>query len=270
MGVWRGRLPDTAEGMLKWDALLLWRSNLFEAITCMFKGMHDSSRLLALCDTPWTTLQLVGAARRHGLLEVGLRISLSLPTCGTMKVTEAFSKVREQVLLCLSSEDTLSGALNIVNTTNLDFFDPEQRAEIFRLKGLCNSLMGQNGEAQDCYSQSVQIGSGKRGKDWLSWSHLCYSLWETEAENLGDRKGIEADPSLEGLGLYLNNHATSSLVSLLKAVEYDSAPSRMLLPRVIWMIEHACSVMSCPSIGNILFTFFTYAFLADSYFYMWF
>jgi transformation/transcription domain-associated protein len=253
MGVWRGRLPDTAEGILKWDSLLLWRSNLFEAITCMFKGMHDNSRLLALCDTPWTTLQLVGAARRHGLIEVGLRISLSLPTCGTIKVTEAFSKVREQVLLCLSSEDTLSGALNIVNTTNLDFFDPEQRAEIFRLKGLCNSLMGQSGEAQDCFSQSVQIGRGNRGKDWLSWSHLCYSLWETEAvgeKKRSDELDIKADPSLDGLGLYLNSHATSSLVSLLNAVKCDSTPSRMLLPRVIWMLEHACTVMSCVSLGE--------------------
>ena len=250
LGVWRERLPDRAENMLKWDTLLLWRTNLFAGVSRIFRGGPDDSRLAAVTDGPWTTLQLVAAARRHGLLEVGLKASQSLQTLTTLDVTDAFSKVREQVLLCLSSNqsESTAGGLNIVNTTNLDFFGPDQRAEMFRLKGLCNREMGHYTEALDCFSRSVQLGGGKRGSDWVSWGHLCYDIWERETFKYTGDNGYRGESlgKIPSQHLQLcGEHAMSSIVCILKAVECNSIPAKMLMPRVLWILEcvyAACSV----------------------------
>lgn len=248
LGVWRERLPDRAENMLKWDTLLLWRTNLFAGVSRIFRGGPDDSRLAAVTDGPWTTLQLVAAARRHGLLEVGLKASQSLQTLSTLDVTDAFSKVREQVLLCLSSNqsESTAGGLNIVNTTNLDFFCPDQRAEMFRLKGLCNKEMGHCTEALDCFSRSVQLGGGKRGRDWVSWGHLCYDIWERETFKYTGDNGRRGEPvgKIPSQNLQLcGEHASSSIVCILKAVECNSVPAKMLMPRVLWILE--CVYAAC-------------------------
>ena len=241
LGLWRDRLPDKAENMLQWDSLLHWRANLFAGVSRIFRGGPDDSRLAAVTDSSWTTLQLVAAARRHGLCEVGLKASVPLLSLSTLDVTDAFSKVREQVLLCLSSRatDSTAGGLHIVNTTNLDFFGPEQRAEMFRLKGLCNWSLGNNAEAQDCFSRSVQLGGGKRGRDWLSWGHLCYDIWEKGTFRTQGTKNDSQDLTNGGKGRlqWCSEHAVSSIVCILKAVECDSVPARMLLPRVLWILE---------------------------------
>jgi FAT domain len=247
LGLWRDRLPDRAENMLQWDSLLLWRANLFAGVSRIFRGGPDDSRLAAVTDASWTTLQLVAAARRHGLCEVGLKASVPLQSLSTLDVTDAFSKVREQVLLCLSSRatDSTAGGLHIVNTTNLDFFGPDQRAEMFRLKGLCNWSLGNNAEAQDCFSRSVQLGGGKRGRDWLSWGHLCYDIWDKGTfKSNGDCGSVIARNGSDDLASgrtsrlqWCSEHAVSSIVCILKAVECDSVPAKMLLPRVLWIIE---------------------------------
>ena len=53
----------------------------------------------------------------------------------TIDVQDAFQKLREQILLSLTSNPSeLRGGLNIINNTNLDYFSKEQKAELFRLK----------------------------------------------------------------------------------------------------------------------------------------
>ena len=236
LAVWRERIPDKADTMRKWDSLLHWRAQLFACVTRIFRGGAEDARLAAVTDAHWSTLQLVSTARRHGLIEVGLRTAHSVQSITSLDVTDAFSKVREQVLFCLSSNeaDSTTGGLNIVNTTNLDFFCPDQRAEMFRLKGVCNRQLGYFSEAQDCFSRSVQLGGGKRGRDWLSWGHLSYDMWMKEVfEDI--EEGVQGGDS-DALPLCVE-HATSSIVCVLKAAECGSAPGNMLLPRVLWILD---------------------------------
>ena len=72
-------------------------------------------------------------------------LSLNKLTDCAMDVSDAFAKLREQILIYRDSDNQneLRGGLNLVNTTNLSFFDAAQKSELFRLKGtFLNSLRG--------------------------------------------------------------------------------------------------------------------------------
>ena len=53
-----------------------------------------------------------------------------------MEVQEAFTKIREQAKTFLLQPELLGCGLNLVNTQNLNYFQPHYQAEIFRLKGV--------------------------------------------------------------------------------------------------------------------------------------
>ena len=94
---------------------------------------------------------------------------------------------------------------------------------MFRLKGLCYQRLGHDNEAKECFSRSVQVSSGRLAKGWLSWSHVCYEGWKHDKPS--SDKGL------------------SAMVCVLKAVEGECEPARVLLPRVLWMLEHAAACL---------------------------
>lgn len=49
-----------------------------------------------------------------------------------MEVQEAFVKIKEQARAYLALPLDLTAGLNMLNTTNLDYFSPQHQAEIFR------------------------------------------------------------------------------------------------------------------------------------------
>ena len=53
-----------------------------------------------------------------------------------MEVQEAFVKIREQANAYLAMPLDLTAGLNMLNTTNLDYFQNTHQAEFFRLKGV--------------------------------------------------------------------------------------------------------------------------------------
>mgnify|MGYP006081767135 CR=1 FL=1 len=60
-----------------------------------------------------------------------------LYTTTTMDVQDAYTKLREQIVLCLDSDVHAErlGGYNIISNTNLNYFSASQKAELFRLKG---------------------------------------------------------------------------------------------------------------------------------------
>ena len=67
-----------------------------------------------------------------------------------MEVQEAFTKIREQAKTFLLQPELLGCGLNLVNTQNLNYFQPHYQAEIFRLKGVLPP-----GRAYDDFAKSA-------------------------------------------------------------------------------------------------------------------
>lgn len=94
-----------------------------------------------------------------------------------MDVSDAFSKLREQILVYDNPESNLerTGGLNLVNTTNLSFFDSSQKSELFRLKAFFLASLGGRSKANQAYCHAVQI-CPSYARAWASWGGLCSSL----------------------------------------------------------------------------------------------
>lgn len=74
---------------------------------------------------------------------------------------DAFHKLREQIILCQQEPRQQRGGLNMINSTNLEFFNSKQKAELFRLKGIFLTSPGAKQEANNAYSQAVQVSRGR-------------------------------------------------------------------------------------------------------------
>ena len=173
---WRSRLPNKWDAIPEWDELLCWRLWVFKSTAEALKQRVSDQQLLSLHDTPWTVLKKAHTARKQRLEPVALESLSLLYETRTLDVGDAYTKLREQILMChpKSAEGKshkLRGGLSLVQNTNLEFFNETQRAELFRLKGTFLALLGQPA-ATSAYSAGAAISS-EYAKNWLAWGEYC-------------------------------------------------------------------------------------------------
>lgn len=214
LSTWRERLPNKWDSILLWDDILAWRCHMFSIVMGAFSGV-DPSQLVCMHDQPWSIIKLASIARKQGLHEVSLCSLAKLYSVNTMDVQDAFSKLREQVIICYQKPTELRSGLNIINNTNLDYFNPVQKAELFRLKGLFLDSLGGKNEANQSFSYCLSI-CDNYSKGWLSWGKYCDKLFLNQ-------KQIE--------------FAVQAMACYLQAVHHRSTSARMMLSRVLWLLS---------------------------------
>lgn len=116
-------------------------------------------------------------ARKQGMRETSLLLLNRLTDSRAMDVSDAYLKLREQILYYNNPESELerTGGLNLINTTNLAYFDASQKGELFRLKAIFLASLRRTSKSNQAYCHSVQI-CPSHSKSWLSWAGLCSSL----------------------------------------------------------------------------------------------
>jgi hypothetical protein len=125
--------------------------------------------------------------------KVALLLLNKLTDSRAMDVSDAFLKLREQILVYNSPDNDMerTGGLNLINTTNLSFFDPPQKSELFRLKAMFLASLGGRSKSNQAYCHSVQI-CPTHSRAWVSWGGLCSSLatlTEKQADQLSSKTG---------------------------------------------------------------------------------
>jgi transformation/transcription domain-associated protein len=114
-----------------------------------------------------------------------------------MDVSDAYLKLREQILAYQNPESDMerTGGLNLINTTNLSFFDSPQKSELFRLKAMFLASLGGRSKSNQAYCHSVQI-CPTHTRAWVSWGGLCSSLGaltEKQADQLAAKSSGAAE-----------------------------------------------------------------------------
>ncbi len=135
----RLRTPNDWDSMLHWQDVLMWRNNIYNIVIQAFSRMSEMAPLLhqmGYKDKAWSVNKLGSIAHKHGAPDVAIAIINNMYGYGAMEVQEAFVKIREQAKAYLDMPLDLNAGLNMLNTTNLDYFGQHHQAEIFRLKGL--------------------------------------------------------------------------------------------------------------------------------------
>lgn len=85
---------------------------------------------------------------------------------------EAFVKIREQAKAYLEMKGELTNGLNLINSTNLEYFPVKHKAEIFRLKGDFLLKLNECENANLSYSNAITLFKNLP-KGWISWGNYC-------------------------------------------------------------------------------------------------
>lgn len=102
----------------------------------------------------------------------GNRMQLSHLFCVTY-LQEAFVKIREQAKAYLEMKGgELTSGLQLISSTNLEYFPVKHKAEIFRLKGDFSLKMNDCEGANLAYSNAISLFKNLP-KGWISWGNYC-------------------------------------------------------------------------------------------------
>jgi len=115
----------------------------------------------------------------------------------------------------LHAPGELTLGLHLVNSTNLDYFQPQHQAELFRLKGQFMQALGERDQANSNYSTALTIWD-QLPDGWLSWGSHCDEMYESS----GNHAWLE--------------YAVSCY---LQAVKHGSCAGRTMLPRVLHLLS---------------------------------
>jgi len=244
LNAWRHRLPNDWEPMSTWEEIFSWRAHMFSAITSNFHWCEPDT-LATLHDKPWTAIRMAKTARKQGTREVALLLLDKTTEEQAMSVSDAYLKLREQILGYFNPESKLERhvGLNMINTTNLSFFDASQKSELFRLKGsFLQSLQGRS-KANQAYCHSVQI-CPTHARAWDSWGELCSSLGAVTEKQIEQQQAQQAgsgesapDSNTKDLAKKVRQYLAQAMGCYLEAIQIDGHEwARIRIPKCLWML----------------------------------
>ncbi len=225
LNTWRDRLPNKWDDILVWNDLLTWRQHVFSLVNTALLEVNTAAAFIGHHETAWTINKFSHIARKHNLVEVCLNSLSKIYTLPNIEIPDAFVKLREQVKCYFQLPTThYRTGLDIINSTNLDYFGPQQKAEFFQLKGEFLSNMGLNEEAHAAFSTAVSLYDSL-AKAWVSWGMFCDHQYSSSAT---EHSGADAEDRLVWAEYAINCY--------LQGIRCGSEKARRLLPRVLWLL----------------------------------
>ena len=242
---WRERMLNKWDDLNAWSDVLSWRNHVFQMVhhtTSVLNSYTDAqnmSPIPRLHELPWTTIKLAHVARKQNLNGVCLSTLARLGQLSGLQLdgNDMFGRIREQVKTCLSSASEIPAALNIVNQTNLDHFSPEQRSEIFRLKGEALQHLGYGDESNTAFSACMSV-SDTYGKGWLSWGAFCDRVFTLKKEGQWAEHAVVCYLQACTHSTRSHTNTANSTNSQLAGTQSKGGRARLQLPRVLWLLSH--------------------------------
>ncbi|KAL2760646.1 hypothetical protein ACRALDRAFT_1073586 [Sodiomyces alcalophilus JCM 7366] len=228
LAAWRDRLPNVWDDITAWQDLVTWRQHIFGLINQTYlqllpqqgSGQNTSGASFAYRgyhETAWIINRFAHVARKHNLPEVCISQLSRIYTLPNIEIQEAFLKLREQAKCHYENPDELTSGLDVINNTNLGYFNPPQKAEFYTLKGMFLEKLSQKEEADQAFGTALFFDI-TAAKAWAEWGYF------------NERKFKEDPTDL--------NSARQAVTSYLQAAgSYKNAKSRKLLSRILWLLS---------------------------------
>ena len=229
LGTWRDRLPNLWDDINVWSDLVAWRQHVFGAINKAYlplvpspqnPGASQNTNSFAYRgyhETAWIINRFAHVARKHHLNEVCITSLTKIYTLPNIEIQEAFLKLREQAKCHYQNPAELSSGLEVINNTNLMYFNAGQKAEFFTLKGMFLAKLGLHDEANQTFNMAVSMDMGFP-KAWAEWGEYHDRMFKENPHDLS----IAAN----AVSCYLQ-----------AAGLYKSAKVRKLLVRILWLLS---------------------------------
>ncbi|KAI2623256.1 hypothetical protein GGR54DRAFT_44205 [Hypoxylon sp. NC1633] len=227
LGSWRDRLPNIWDDITDWQDLVTWRQHIFGLINNTYlqllppqgQGAANGASFAyrGYHETAWIINRFAHVARKHNLPDVCINQLSRIYTLPNIEIQEAFLKLREQARCHYENPAELSSGLDVINNTNLNYFNNQQKAEFFTLKGMFLEKQNKKEDADAAYGTALYYDISK-AKAWAEWGYF------------NDRKFKEDPTDL--------NSARQALTSYLQAIgSYKSGKARKLIARILWLLS---------------------------------
>uniref|UniRef100_A0A7N0UBU8 Non-specific serine/threonine protein kinase n=1 Tax=Kalanchoe fedtschenkoi TaxID=63787 RepID=A0A7N0UBU8_KALFE len=218
---WRLRTPNEWDNMSVWCDLLQWRNEIYNAVINAFKDFGTTNSQLhhlGYRDKAWSVNKLAHIARKQGLHDVCVTILEKMYGHSTMEVQEAFVKIREQAKAYLEMKELLTTGLNLINSTNLEYFSVKHKAEIFRLKGDFFLKLNDGENANVAYSTAITLFKNL-SKGWISWGDYCDMVYKETHDEIWLEYAVSC--FLQGIKFGVSN-SRSHLARVLYLLSFDT------------------------------------------------
>ncbi|KAG8428657.1 transcription-associated protein 1 [Metarhizium acridum] len=176
------RLPNVWDDITAWQDLVTWRQHIFGLINQTYlqllpqQGQQNAGGASSFAyrgyhETAWIINRFAHVARKHSLPEVCISQLSRIYTLPNIEIQEAFLKLREQAKCHYENPEDLSSGLDVINNTNLNYFNPQQKAEFYTLKGMFLEKLNQKDEADNAYGTALYFDIGAP-KAWAEWGYF--------------------------------------------------------------------------------------------------
>lgn len=227
LATWRDRLPNLWDDINVWSDLVAWRQHVFSAVNKAYLplvpnpgagGQGTSSfAYRGYHETAWIINRFAHVARKHHLNDVCITSLTKIYTLPNIEIQEAFLKLREQAKCHYQNPSELTSGLEVINNTNLMYFNAGQKAEFFTLKGMFLAKLHLHDEANQTFNLAVSMDMGF-AKAWAEWGEYHDRMYKENPHDL--------------------NIAANAVSCYLQAAGlYKSAKVRKLLVRILWLLS---------------------------------
>ncbi|ORZ37497.1 hypothetical protein BCR44DRAFT_1511660 [Catenaria anguillulae PL171] len=229
---WRDRLPNRWDDIDVWSDLVAWRQHIFGAINKAFYPIHtalatnngppaSASAYRGYHETAWIINRFANVARLHGLTTVCIQYLPKIYALPNIEIHEAFLKLREQAKCYLQNPDEYRNGLDIINHTNLVYFNSQQKAEFYSLRGRFLARLGLFRDADMAFAQAVRADSNI-AKVWATWGEqMERHMVKAQAD------GVESNYDKEALSCYLTTIGHSKC-----------GRARQYVAKVLWLLAN--------------------------------
>ncbi|XVE87428.1 hypothetical protein DITRI_Ditri18aG0116500 [Diplodiscus trichospermus] len=218
---WRLRTPNEWDNMSVWYDLLQWRNEMYNAVIDAFKDFSTTNpqlHHLGYRDKAWNVNKLARIARKQGLYDVCVTILEKMYGHSTMEVQEAFVKIREQAKAYLEMKGELTSGLNLIDSTNLEYFPVKHRAEIFHIRGDFLLKLNDSEAANLAYSNAISLFKNLP-KGWISWGNYCDMAYKDSHDEIWLEYAVCC--FLQGIKFGVSN-SRSHLARVLYLLSFDT------------------------------------------------
>ncbi|XP_033101198.1 transformation/transcription domain-associated protein-like isoform X1 [Anneissia japonica] len=223
---WRNRLPMVSDDLSHWSDIFMWRQHHYQAIVSAYDNQatsdpqHSSHAMLGVHASAQSIINYGKVARKHSLIGPALDSLSRIHTIPSVPIIDCFQKIRQQVKCYLQMAGTmgkqeLQEGLEVIESTNLKYFNKEMTAEFYALKGMFLAQVGRSDEANKAFSAAVQMHD-TLVKAWALWGDYLEQIFTKEKQiNVG----------------------VSAIVCFLHACRHQNeSKSRKYLAKVLWLL----------------------------------
>jgi transformation/transcription domain-associated protein len=234
LGTWRERLPNSWDDINIWSEVVAWRQHIFNAINRTYLPLipmlpnqmnHanmqniNSFAYRGYHETAWIINRFAHVARKHHLDDVCINYLTKIYTLPNIEIQEAYLKLREQVKCYYQNPGELTAGLDIISNTNLNYFNLQQKAEFFTLKGQFLAKLQHGNEANEAFVSAVQIDLSLP-RAWAEWGKYNDGRFKENPTDLSWANNA-VSCYLQAAGIYKNYKARKYLLRVLWLLSLD-------------------------------------------------